>query len=209
MALSHDTWTPLLSLPSVQTSWPQAKYFCIQAYNSVNKHIYHMRHKAPSIQLLKNIGQKSWLPVISYSHLFHTQWICNKLGLIILCQFCHAFHVKSVESIVRNNWIHSRTLIASYSLDSFLSSLNVGKGKKQPSASVWSNINWVQTVWISTWIDWVQNFCGYDMTGNQNPLYGVHPWWYEQDGKKQQETLECGLKEEKEEKKEPYPHDNY
>lgn len=48
----------------------------------------------------KNIGQKSWLPVISYSHLFHTQWICNKLGLIILCQFCHAFHVKSVESIV-------------------------------------------------------------------------------------------------------------
>ena len=26
---------------------------------------------------------------------------------------------------------------------------------------------------------------------------------------KQQETLECGLKEEKEEKKEPYPHGNY
>lgn len=63
---------------------------------------------------LKPIGQKSWLPVISYSHLFHTQWICNKLGLIILCQFCHAFHVKSVESIVRNNWIHSRILIASW-----------------------------------------------------------------------------------------------
>lgn len=55
----------------------------------------------------------------------HTCFILSgfvyKLGLIILCQFCHAFHVKSVESIVRNNWIHSRILIASYSLDSFLS----------------------------------------------------------------------------------------